>query len=282
MGSLDADLPKRAFVRIRDSFGSRTGAADNAIKALRAAYTWGAERGFPEEGAVFSVKKVHKSRGGATPWSPSDEAAFLRRHGPGSMARRWFFLARNTVGRIGDMHRLGPSYERVIEGRRSIYWQPSKRGSKAVTVPMLADLAEELFEDQGQGTTYLRTEVGKPFGSPEALRNRIQKWVVAAGLVDAMGKAARSQHGVRKATSQELARSGATQYEIMSTSGHVEAKTSEVYTKDVERTGLSVVAINRLDSRLTSMPAECGPRSLCRGPHSAEKPKQARSGEGGW
>ena len=41
IGSVKADLPREAFVVIRDSFGSRTGAADTCLKALRAVYRWG-------------------------------------------------------------------------------------------------------------------------------------------------------------------------------------------------------------------------------------------------
>ncbi|SFQ71385.1 hypothetical protein SAMN05421853_1451 [Roseivivax halotolerans] len=86
MGSLDVDLPKAAIVHIRDSFGSKTGSADNCLKALRAAYRWGEERfGFPKTPSVFEVKKVHKNRGGATPWTVADMRKFLRHHGPGDL-----------------------------------------------------------------------------------------------------------------------------------------------------------------------------------------------------
>ena len=46
MGSLDADMPKQAFVYIRDQFGHRTGAAATCLKALRTAYKWGEDRGY--------------------------------------------------------------------------------------------------------------------------------------------------------------------------------------------------------------------------------------------
>ena len=38
IGSMKVELPREAFAHIRDSFGSRTGAAQTCLKALRAAY----------------------------------------------------------------------------------------------------------------------------------------------------------------------------------------------------------------------------------------------------
>jgi hypothetical protein len=126
MGALQADLPKEAFAHIRDSFGQRTGAAATCLKALRAAYTWGEDHGYPKSSPVFEVKGTHVAKGGAVPWSHDDQEKFLKRHGPGTMARRWFLLARDTAGRIGDMHRFGPTNERRIDGAVYLAWQPQK------------------------------------------------------------------------------------------------------------------------------------------------------------
>ncbi|TCO69014.1 tyrosine-type recombinase/integrase [Rhodovulum euryhalinum] len=245
MGSLDADMPKAAFIHIQDSFGSRTGAADNALKALCAAYRWGADRGFPEDSAVFRVKRVHQPGGGATPWTEKDVKAFLKTHGPGTTARLWFLLAFNSLGRIGDMHRLGPGNLDQADGETFLSWQPSKKGSAPVSVPLLPSLEEELGRHDIQGA-FLRTEYGRPFASSNSLDNRVRKWTIAAGLVGLDGKATRSQHGIRKATAEAIAAAGATQYELMSAMSHTQAKTSEIYTKAVQRRGLAAAAIARL------------------------------------
>ena len=76
------------------------------------------------------------------------------------------------------------------------------------------------------------------------MRNRIQYWTRQAGLPPG-----RTQHGVRKGAAHLLAAAGANQYEIMCLMSHTEAKTSEIYTKDVERAQMSARAISRL-SRL--------------------------------
>ena len=54
-----------------------------------------------------------------------------------------------------------------------------------------------------------------------------------------------SAHGVRKGLAEILAEMGCTQYEIMAILGHSEAKTSEVYTRRVERWKLAKSALER-------------------------------------
>lgn len=127
MGALDVNLSKRAFVHVMDNFGARTGAADTCLKALKAAYLWGEDRGFPEDSPVFRVTSPHVSKGGAKAWSEQDEARFLARHGRGTMARRWFFLSKNTAGRIEDIAIIGPENIILRDGRAYLGWQPKKR-----------------------------------------------------------------------------------------------------------------------------------------------------------
>jgi hypothetical protein len=108
LGALKAERPIEASTCILDSYGTLSGAAEQAMKALKDAYKWGATRGFPEPSSVLHVSTPHTGRGGATPWTSEDEKAFLDRHRPGPMARLWFWLAKNMAGRIGDKFDIGP------------------------------------------------------------------------------------------------------------------------------------------------------------------------------
>lgn len=56
-----------------------------------------------------------------------------------------------------------------------------------------------------------------------------------------------SAHGVRKGLAELLAELGCSQYEIMAILGHSEAKTSEVYTRRVERWKLALGAMERVN-----------------------------------
>lgn len=258
MGALEVNLPKQAFVHILDSFEERTGAADTCLKALKAAYLWGEDRGFPEDSPVFRVKSPHVGKGGAKAWTEQDEAAFLAKHGRGSMARRWFFLSKNTAGRIEDIALLGPENIKLREGRAYLGWQPKKKGSKYVLVPLMQELAEELELGNWHEMTFILTDKGEPFASKNSLGNRIAKWVVQAGLkrkVEVEDKetgetkieerAARSQHGIRKATAQELALSGANVYEIAARLSHSDFKSSAPYVQDVDRERLVETGFDR-------------------------------------
>jgi len=240
MGRLNADMPSEGFVFIQDSFGPKTGAADNCIKALRAAYRWGEKRGYAKQSPVFGITKVHRNRGGAVPWSVKEMKAFLKQHQPGSTARLWFMISINTLPRISDVGRFGPDHIESINGTKTIKFQPGKKGSAPVEVPALYQLLDEL-ELHEVTDTFLRTEAGNPFASPESLRNKIQDWTAQAGL-----PSGRTQHGVRKGAAHLLAAAGATQYEIMCLMAHTEAKTSEVYTKGIERAGLAAKAIEKM------------------------------------
>ena len=292
VGSLDADLPREAFVYIRDSYGRRTGAAATCLKALRAAYKWGEDRGYPKKSPIFDVKSGHKAKGGAIAWTSGDVEKFLRAHGPGTMARLWFSLAYDSHGRIGDMHRLGPANDVMHENDRYLEWQPSKRGSEFVSLPFGDMLAAEL-EFHEERETYLVTEHGRPFASSGSLDNRVRKWIIGAGLcVDAKdelgnpiyvgtGKrkevkktATRSQHGLRKGVAELMAERGATEYELMASFGWTEAKTASVYTKKFRRRAAASVASQRVEI------SKGGPRPKIRGPLSG--PSAGKIEEKSW
>jgi integrase len=250
MGGVSASMPLAAFAHIRDSFGSKTGAGATCLKALRAAYTWGAEYGFPEDSPVFKVKNAHVSKGGAIPWTKEDRKKFLACHGAGTMARRWFYLANDTAGRIGDTHLLGPGNEIFRDDQQVVSWQPGKKGSQPVEVPMGTDLMLGLAGLPDDAPTYLLTELGKPFASSGSLDNRIRKWIIEAGLFsvekgtagEEKKKATRSRHGIRKARAEEIAEQGGSVYEVMAVLSHSDVQTAAIYTKKFERANLAKVA----------------------------------------
>ena len=271
IGALDVDLPKKAFVYIMDSFGPLTGAAETCLKALKAAYLWGEDRGFPEDSPVHRIASPHKGKGGAKAWSEEEEAKFLARHGPGTMARRWFYLSKNTSGRIDDVVELGPKNIKLKNDRAYLGWQPKKKGSKYVFVPMMHELADELDQGDWHEEAFILTAHGQPFKSKNSLGNRIAKWVMEAGLTrdvevenrdtgerEIEKRAALSQHGIRKATAHELAQSGANVYEIAARLSHSDFKSSAPYVQDVDRERLVESGFDRAEKarQLQSVPRQ--------------------------
>lgn len=71
---------------------------------------------------------------------------------------------------------------------------------------------------------------------------RIQRWSSTAGIPD------RSSHGIRKAAGNLLAQNGCTQYQVMAVMAHTQAKTNEIYTKDIERQILAADGVQALEA----------------------------------
>lgn len=122
------------------------------------------------------------------------------------------------------MHRIGPANEVARSGGDDtmmfIRWQPKKKGSVEVQVPMSWDLSLELAGLAADAPSYLLTDHGKPFSSSGSLDNRVRKWIVEAG---------------------------GTVYEVMAHLSHSDPKTSAIYTQRVERARLAEQAVRRME-----------------------------------
>ena len=240
-GEFDMQAPTSAFVAIRDAWAEHPGAADNLIKSIRAVYKWAMERGEIDHNPAAGIGILNTNpKGGAKPWTAADLRAFKERHPAGTTAHLWLTLQAFTACRIGDAIWLGRDQEVSREGQVWLEWQPRKRGSARVSIPMLPPLYEATRATTVVGPAYLLNEKGKPFSSVETLRVRVQRWCAAAGL---KGK---SSHGIRKAVAEMMAEAGASQHQIMAVMAHTQAKTSEVYTKGVQRRVLAMSGISAL------------------------------------
>lgn len=239
-------MPVEAVVTIRNSMAETPGAADNMVKALRAMFAWAMqpERRLLDSNPTTGIAKINRGTG-ATPWSVNDMKRFRERHPAGTMAHLALSLFMFTACRIEDVVRFGRGNEVTIDGVRSLHWQPAKKGSRPVTVPILPPLERALRAQKVIGPTYLLRHDGKPFASAGSFDNWFRKRIIEAGLC-ANGKATRSSHGIRKAAGEILALEGATQYHIMAVHGHASARTSEVYTAGVNRQQLARDAMLRL------------------------------------
>lgn len=244
-GECDMNAPPSAFVAVRDAWSARPGAADNLIKTIRAVYSWSMERGEIDHNPAAGIGAINRNpKGGATPWTSGDLKAFKARHPAGTTAHLWLTLQAFTACRIGDAVWLGRSNEVTRDGRIYLEWQPRKKGSAFVSIPMLPPLYTATRATTVIGPAYILGKRGQPFRSAESLRNQVRRWCNAAGLPD------RSSHGIRKAVAELMAESGATQHQIMAVMAHTQATTSEVYTRGVERRLLAadgMAALERLE-----------------------------------
>jgi integrase len=239
-GRGEMDVPPYAILAVRDAWAATPGAADNMIKTLRAVYRFAQKRDLVASNPAAGIEAINVSKGGAKPWTLADLKAFRDRHPKGSMARLWLTLQAFTACRIGDALWLGRGNEVQRGGVTYLEWQPAKKGSAFVSIPMLPALYEATRAVTVVGPTYLLNEKGQPFASVEALRVRVQRWIADAGLQN------RSSHGIRKALGDFLAEGGATQHQIMAVMAHTQAKTSEIYTRGVDRRHLASSAMQAM------------------------------------
>jgi integrase len=239
-GQYQMDIPAAELLKMRDKMASTPAAADTFIKNVRTMYKWAATQGLCDINPAVGIGKVDRGSGGTVPWTLEDLETFKKKHPFGTTAHLCLTILLFTACRIGDAARLGRRHEFTRAGVTGLAWQPEKKGTARVELPILPPLADALRDIKVVGPTYLLTSFGKPFSSGDALGQKFRKWCRDAGLEN------HSAHGVRKATGHLLASQGCTQYQIMSVHGHTEAGTSEIYTKGVERWDLAVSAMDTL------------------------------------
>ena len=241
-GEFTLAAPQSAFVRLRNAMVATPAAADHTVQCVRAMYAWAVEEGLHKENPAAGIKKIHTSKGGAVPWSPEDLRRYRETHPAGTSAHLYLTLLMFTGCRIGDAIWLGPANEIEVNGRPWLRWQPRKKGSALVEIPMLEPLVRATRAAPVKGDAYLLSESGRPFKNPESLRVRFRRWCDAAGLEN------RSSHGVRKALAELLAEAGLSSRQIMAVMSHSQAATSEIYTRGAERRILAEAAMDAAQS----------------------------------
>ncbi|WP_107495571.1 site-specific integrase [Thalassobius sp. I31.1] len=240
-GEYALDMPATKVVEFRDSMISTPASADSMVEAIRVLYRWGCSVGYCDVNPAMGVGKIDKGKGGALPWTAADLKKFKKFHGKGTTPYLTLTLFMFTACRIGDAIRLGRNHEFERNGVRGLAWQPAKKGSARVEIPMLPPLYKATRAASVVGETYLLNHKGQPFSTPDSLGQMFRRWCRDAGLQN------RSSHGIRKAAAHLLAQEGCTQYQIMSIHGHTQAQTSEIYTKGVERWRMASEAMQRLE-----------------------------------
>jgi len=233
-------IPHEKLIEMHDTMGATPAQADAFIEAVAVMYDWAIERKHMRENPARGIKAVYQKGEGATPWNAGDVKAFFARHATGSKAHVAMSVLLWTGCRIEDLTMLGRAHECVIEGIEAVRWQPLKKGSTEVAVPLLPPLKAATRAPKVQGATYVLGRGGKAYASGDSMSAMFKRWCQEAGLYNL------SAHGVRKGLAELLAELGCSQYDIMAILGHSEAKTSEVYTRRVERWRLAAKAIKRV------------------------------------
>lgn len=234
-------IPREKLIEFQDKMGATPAQADAFIEAVAVLYDWAIERKRVKENPARGIRSVYNKGDGATPWKAADVKKFFAGHAPGTKPHVAMSVLLWTGCRIEDLTVLGRRHECVIDGVDALRWVPLKKGSSEVCVPLLEPLRAATRVPVVQGETYVLGRGGKPYASGDAMSAMFKRWCKDAGMPHL------SAHGVRKGLAEVLAEMGCSQYEIMAILGHSEAKTSEVYTRRVERWNLAKVAMERVN-----------------------------------
>lgn len=238
----DLNMPPKAVKIIRDELSDKPSMADATVVALRVMYKWAIEEDITDQNPTLTIRRIDKGKGGAKPWSIDDLNRFKTHYPLGTKQHLALSLFMFTACRISDVVWLGFEQQRMIDGIKALAWQPRKKGSSFVTIPILKPLQNAIDCLNRKEGVYLLRQDGKPYSSPDAFGQHFREWCKEAGLID------RSPHGIRKAAGNLLAQAGYSQYQIMAIHGHSQAETSEVYTKGVDRWQLAKDAAQGLNN----------------------------------
>lgn len=234
-------MPPERIIELRDDLAATPAAADSMIEAMRVMYRWAVSIGICDSNPAIGIGKIDRGKGGAVPWTADDLRTFRDCYPSGTVQHLALTLFMFTACRISDAVRLGRGNEIMRGGIRALSWTPKKRGSAEVMIPMLPPLFKATRAQSVIGETYLLNSHGRPFATPDSFGQLFRRWCRQAGLEN------RSSHGIRKAAGHLLAQEGCSQYQIMAIHGHTQAKTSEIYTKGVERWKMAEEAMRRLE-----------------------------------
>jgi integrase len=228
-------ITRRMILAWRDAIASErgNGAAQGAIRAWSALFTWAVDRQWIDASPCHRIKALPS---GALPAWTAAQADHALAKLPEAF-RRVVLLARHTGQRRGDLVRLTwASYD-----GQSLRLRQQK--TKAVLrIPCAPALRAELdhWKAAATSTHILTSPRGVPW-QPEHLSHQLPQALQAIGLPPGL-----NVHGLRKLAAATLADAGCSTHEIAAITGHRTLAMLQHYTLTADQERLAVSAIDRL------------------------------------
>lgn len=221
-------------------YADRPSQRNKVKKIMHAVWKEGERWGLVPSNPWRLTRRVKEKGDGFPAWTAEEVQAF-RDHWPVGTTQRLALELNIFIGqRRGDLHLLGPANLR--DGWIELV--QSKTG-KAVAVPISSELEAIIAATPTEPDTFLVTEKGKPFTTPDSLGMWFGRACKAAGVTR---KGVRL-HGLRRFVMTELAESGATQQQIKAISGHSHDAEVRLYVQSADKRRLAREAV-----ALRSMP----------------------------
>lgn len=238
----DLAMPRSMAIEIHENRADKPSSADDLLEMMSSMYDWAIKKDYCKENPAKGIERYNVNNGGTVSWSLDDVQQYKNFYPIGTTEYAALALILFTACRIGDPCFLGRKHEIQREDGIWLAWQPGKKGSLPMDIPMADQLYQAVRALKVQGPTYLMTAYGKPFASEDAMSTWFITRCKRAGLKK------RSAHGLRKAAGAILAEMGCSTYEIKALHGHSNSTTSEIYTRGANRAKLAKQAVTKLSS----------------------------------
>lgn len=238
-----SDMTKKKVRYLRDLKAEFPEGANNRVKAMRNVFKWGMDalEDLVKANPAREVAYFKTGSDGFYTWSLDDVVAFLRRHPPGSMARRALFVFLFTGTRCCNAYLLGRQMRRDDQITYVVGKKRKTDKPKTLTIPLLPVLAAELAMGPQDNLTWLLTSRGQPFKSAKGLGNWFKDRCLEAGLPQC------SAHGCRKAGAVIAAENGATDAQMQAIWGWESPKQAADYRKKAQQKLLASVSMQLIN-----------------------------------
>jgi integrase len=214
-------------------------AADAAVAALRAIYTFGVERGFSTANPATGIRRVAKAK----PYEPWPAWAIdlipVMRESIASACR----LGVGTGQRLGDVLRM--RLTDIVDGKVVVRQQ--KTGT-LLEIRLGTDVQEVVKAARARGHIYL---VSKPDGAPYTVDQFHAMWgrEVLREEIAPIRRAGLTFHGLRKTATVRLIEAGCTPAEAMAVTGHRSTALLDHYSRAANQPKLADSALAKLEGK---------------------------------
>lgn len=213
-------------------------AANMLRKRLRALMQFAIRQGMAQTNPVIATRPYEVKSNGFHTWTEAEIEQYEAFHPLGSKARLALALMLWTGQRGGDARIMGPQH--IKRNRLEV---TQEKTGVAVSLPILAPLAEAIMAAPGGALVFLLSDHGKPY-SRKGFGNKIRQWCDEAGLPQC------TAHGLRKAAARRFAEAGCTNQQIKSWTGHTTDSEVAQYTAAANQENLSDAAAMKLMANL--------------------------------
>lgn len=210
------------------------GTAGNFRKEMKRLFAYAVRLKWRADNPAKDTAPIKKGEGWHT-WTDAEIEQYREFHAYGTVPRLVLELALNTSARRCNLHDME---RRQIVGNDITV--DHAKGNDETSVPILPETRLAL---DAMTTTHIRYLIvgahGKPY-TVEGLGTKMRRWCNYAGLPHC------SLHGIRKATSRQLAESGASDAQGRAVTGHKKDETFAYYAAKANRKALAGSAMSNL------------------------------------